>query len=144
MKPTFEKTIDVLVRAYMNDTLRHGSCYACAVGNIILDATGAYYIDFGIWSKGDPMWQCVFVTNEDGQQIWEDNYSGEAKKQIDSTGYTWQELARVEYAFENVYGNKDEKMYNGLMAVVDVLAEIHQVDLTVGEQAKQMFKTPMI
>jgi hypothetical protein len=35
MKPTFSNTIDILVKAYLNDTLQHESCSACAVGNLV-------------------------------------------------------------------------------------------------------------
>ncbi len=34
----FNKAIDVLVKAYLNDTLHHGWPCGCAVGNLIADA----------------------------------------------------------------------------------------------------------
>jgi hypothetical protein len=40
MKATFENSVDVLVKAYLNDTLEHGQCHACAVGNLICAETG--------------------------------------------------------------------------------------------------------
>ena len=44
MKATFENSVSVLVRAYMNDTLIHGNCFACAVGNLIVDANKYTYV----------------------------------------------------------------------------------------------------
>lgn len=60
---------------------------------------------------------------------------------IDQTGYSEVELAKIEFAFESADegSTEDENMFNGLMAVVDVLAEIHGVDLTSKEQAKKLF-----
>jgi hypothetical protein len=39
----FNHTVNVLVKAYLNDTLRHNNCYACAVGNMIASANGFKY-----------------------------------------------------------------------------------------------------
>lgn len=36
----YQKTVDILVKAYFDDTLQHGNCYACAVGNIIAGNCG--------------------------------------------------------------------------------------------------------
>jgi len=56
------------------------------------------------------------------------------------------DLAKIEFAFESAPHTCDESdetnaewMFNGLMAVVDVLAEIHNVNLEVKESAKAMF-----
>lgn len=75
-----------------------------------------------------------------------DNYKGLAKKQIDATGYRWQDLARIEFAFETAYvggfydgPEAEQGMYAGLMAVVDVLAEIHGLNLEAATEAKALF-----
>jgi hypothetical protein len=83
-RPTFEQTVDVLVKAYLNDTLVHGNCCACVVGNLCAHAIGTRVIkiDHDIlhplmrfrWAKGEPVWHNVFVTpplglvNEDSNQ----------------------------------------------------------------------------
>lgn len=164
MKAIFEKTVDILVKAYLNNTLQHGNCYACAVGNIIASGLGCEVVKNRIgsdkisWSNDMPYpgldkdritgWGAAFVT--------EFNSSGKLKQTINETalqahvvsqqivasGYTWQELAKIEFAFESVRGEdftKDQLMFNGLMEVVDVLAEIHGIDLKIKEQAKQLF-----
>lgn len=133
MKPaSFENSVDVLIKAYMNDTLDHGTCGACAVGNLVFEATGKETA----WDRG---WGSVFFTDphSKNQFFKPREYYGNAKHEIDSTGYPLKSLMRIEYAFETARKGKcsDDWMFNGLMAVVDVLAEIHGVDLTVKEAA---------
>lgn len=145
MKATFEHSIDVLVRAYLNDTLQHNNCTACAVGNMIADALKFEFKKTwaGLtWENKYPEWIDVFCTTSNGQRKTPEAYEYSAKYQIDSTGYPWQDLAKIEYAFETAPkgNNDDDWMFNGLMAVVDVLADIHGIDLKQKEQAKEMFK----
>ena len=150
----FNHTVSILVKAYLNDTLEHCNCAACAVGNIIADANGDVPLKIlerrkmglvfdTFKSMKRPEWFKVFVTPFNGarQDLNIDKYIGEAKRQIDSTGYFLRDLAKIEHAFESAdYGNDDnEWMFNGLMAVVTVLAEIHGVDLESTENAKLLF-----
>lgn len=149
MKATFEKTVSILVKSYLDDTLEHGNCAACAVGNIIAHNCGFEMIyRFGSlnWKNEFVKWSEVFRTwNEFGrnhhQTIERDNYIGKAKSQIRSSGYSLKNLAKIEFAFEtaNKGKSKEEYMFNGLMAVVDVLAEIHGIDLIVRDDAKLQF-----
>jgi hypothetical protein len=162
MRPTFEQTVDVLVKAFLNDTLMHGNCFACAVGNLVASGLGCAVIrkagNHLSWSNGMNYpamsgylvqgWGAAFTTdsrNDEGKKVQEiDKYSLKVpivKEQIKATGYKWQELAKIEFAFEAAdYGSgEDEWMFNGLMAVVDVLAEIHNVDLSEKESAKSLF-----
>lgn len=159
-KATFEKTVDILVKAYLNDTLEHGNCTACAVGNIIAESEGTQprkLKSFGMgefysWeNKVRPEWINVFCTPtaRSSQKINESSLFGEAKRQIDVTGYSYLELAKIEFAFErgNTLGyiqiddtpEKEQAMFNGLMAVVDVLAEIHGISLEAREESKKLF-----
>jgi hypothetical protein len=130
----FNETVTILVKAYMNDTLEHADCEACAVGNIIAArCPDIYEKDPGAWF--DPM---------HGQKQL-------AKLQIASTGYSYEDVMKIEHAFENcekpehmkdtIWGNwKDpEWMFNGLMAVVDVLCEIHGMNETEKTEAKSLF-----
>lgn len=116
----FQHTLDGLVKAYLNNTLSHGNCEACAVGNIV--------------GGGD--WAAWFVTAI-GKQYLNPNLIGKKNKiagyyQIQNSGYSKVELMRIEFAFETALKgkNEDDWMFNGLMAVLDVLADIHQVDLS--------------
>ena len=148
MKATFEKTVDILVKAYLNDTLEHGVCSACAVGNICL-AAGAKYSPPGAISPGDnSAWKWVLYTqNIDGEDFTQilqpkntDQYN-EGLKVIEATGYTVEQLAKIEWAFEtaNQGQSTDEYMFNGLMKVVNILADIHGISLEAKEEAKKMF-----
>lgn len=152
----FNHTINILARAYLNNTLRRGDCSACAVGNIL----------------GTHKWSSLFITYNFGEgegkrqiialpgfalmnlainhiiqvPIWklpEQVAKGieEVRKAIIESGYTIEELARVENAFELAPegNNRDEAMFNGLMAVVDVLADIHSIDLKQKEEARKLF-----
>lgn len=151
----FNHTINILVQAYLNNTLKKGDCRACAVGNIL----------------GTHQWSSLFVTcnSEEGGgkrqitalpgcvlisikdhiiqvPIWSLPEQGvknvkEAQEAIIASGYTIEELARIENAFELAPegNNGDEAMFNGLMAVVDVLADIHGIDLKQKEETKKLF-----
>lgn len=152
-KQKFHHTISILVNAYMQGTLEHMDCAACAVGNIISASIKAeiYYDEHfrqKMWRRGEvriePIWFNLFITPGIGrrQRKWPHKYKGYVKKQVDATGYSWQDLAKIEKAFESVScgdGNKDEWSFNGLMAVVDALAEIHNIDLSERESAKLLF-----
>lgn len=131
-KELYNKTVDILVQAYFNDTLRHGDCKACAVGNLI-QANGGFNNFFTTWTE-------VFITVYGEQAVNPTEYYGEAKREIDSTGYAWPDLAKIEKAFESANGINDEKMFNGLMAVIEVLDQIHEnTDQEVTKVSKQKF-----
>lgn len=170
MKATFDHSVNVLVKAYLDGTLLHGNCYTCAVGNLVADGLKCGFVQGGAkgnlrWDNNMPYpgddsrinlvgWGAVFSTDRYGSS-W-DNRGGRkvqrintnnleaplAKQQIESTGYHWTDLARIEKAFESVDKRKKDRMFNGLMAVVDVLAEIHNIDLTAKESAKKLFVKP--
>lgn len=144
-KSKFHETVGILVKAYLNNDLQHSNCSACAVGNIIHHHYGNFD-SVSPWDGNDGMgWPNVFCTVALNKQlVFPENCEGNAKEQIDATGYTWQELALVEKAFEHCYyargeSDDDETMFSGLMAVVDVLGKIHGIDLTEKEQAKLLF-----
>lgn len=156
MKATFENSINVLVKAYLNDTLQHNNCYACAVGNLVAAANRFQYCQ-----AKDMLNRLALVQNQalyafdsnDTTSVggnWYDLLdragsnplnNNKGLPEIESTGYTLDQIDKIEWAFERAArGNSsDEYMFNGLMAVVDVLAEIHKVDLTTKEDAKKMF-----
>lgn len=159
----FHYTVNVLVKAYLEDTLAHGVCTACAVGNIIQDAIGVKAerrtdnpsgFHFMRLKEDKYMrWQSLFMTNSQGEQrpdeISRDHDRIEGTLQIEATGYSVDEMARIEYAFETAPRNcspkdylNEEWMFNGLMAVVDVLADIHGIDLTQKDAAKLLFEKP--
>lgn len=145
----YNKTVNILVDAYFNDTLVHCNCYGCAVGNLVAANMGLKYVGKGKklrWRGVKSIYQGFPSKNWiDVLQMGEVNieeYDGVAKMQIDATGYTPQELARIEHAFENegIYQRNDQTMFNGLMAVIEVLDQIHEnTDQTVTQSSKQKF-----
>lgn len=135
MKATFEKTVDILVKAYLNDTLRHNRCNACAVGNLIT-ASGYTFGADPLDHNGEFHW-LAFIHKNRGIPGYEYVNTNSATQQIESTGYTWEELYAIESVFEAAIG--PDRMFNGLMAVVDVLANIHGIDLEKKEAAKALF-----
>lgn len=159
----YHKTVGILVAAYFNDTLIHGSCYACAVGNLVAANMGLGYKRSGhqsifkklIWvdgsnelpypgdNPGAKGWGSVLSTNFGKDQTIDlDDYRGLAKEQIDSTGYSVYELAQIENAFENASqcGSDEDRMFNGLISVVEALDQIHEnTDAQVKEESKKRF-----
>lgn len=134
-QPTFEKTVDVLVKAYLNDTLEHGNCSACAVGNIVVSTLGYSYhrregVLFALEIKNYDNWYSYLLYRNSEYGL----------NQIKATGYTLEDIINIEMAFESAAGNsRDEMMFNGLIAVVDVLGDIHGIDLEKKEAAKLLF-----
>lgn len=150
----FNDAIDALVKGYIHGTLAKGACAACAVGNIVAKGINCDIVvnqDGGFdWIGEVSLWSNVFMTRSDGKQRVDPVfYFGSIKDQIDSTGYTWQELARVERTFEQntkiSFENYqhvtpeeiDKDQLNGLYAVVDVLCEIEGIKEV--EEYKLMF-----
>lgn len=136
-KELYERTVNILVDAYFNDTLRHGNCFYCAVGNIVR-ANGVQECDTASWGL------LFFTDNESRhQEIDVDMLSDEfVMSSIRATGYEWKELAVIENVFELAPkgNNDDEYMFNGLMAVIEQLDIIHEnTDTEVTNISKQRF-----
>lgn len=151
----YYKTVDILVAAYFNDTLEHGNCYACAVGNIIAanmnlsyctDTKGGINKNLLYWD-GFPPYSSEQIADED---LWYDAIQGgrvkgritsAIKAQVEATGYTPHELANLEKAFEGVkITSSDEYMFNGLMAAIEALDQIHEnTDTVLQQQSKARF-----
>lgn len=148
-EPLYKKTVDILYQAYFNDTLEHGNCYACAVGNIVAGNCGYEFKQARNYCD-----QPLGVHTGCGNLFWnKDNYFNDnatyyalnfgsddneptlaADDQIKSSGYSLFQLHLIEKAFESVTAVNeglpkytDEEMFNGLVAVLEVLKEIHQV-----------------
>ena len=151
----FNKTVAILVKAYLNDTLQHFNCCACAVGNIVAANMGLKLVKDGCgeleWDgRNTPSfrhgWASCFSTSYGNQTTNYDNYNiiFSAKEEIDSTGYSVEELAEIELVFERKRHTR-APIFSGLMSVVDVLIKIHEASETECAEAKQLFvKTPQL
>lgn len=157
----FHHSVNVLVVAYINGTLEHGKCSRCAVGNILggwewarIFLTVSHTADGAITDqiqlaagKDEVIDQGLFTYHTFKVSllrpvVLEQKKRGE--ELIARSGYSKEELMKIEWAFESVRMEKkdhdsDEDMFNGLMAVVDVLADIHGIDLEHKEEAKALF-----
>ncbi len=156
----YNKTVDILVQAYFNDTLEHGNYCGCAVGNIIAANCGIDLVKSGgAFSEVHPKKIPDFSYNKDSRHlenplhngIWYDfkdknkALNDVVSKQVQMTGYSWEELLLIERAFEGVwnYTTDDERMFSGLMAVIECLDKIHENnDTAITQTSKLKFTKP--
>lgn len=137
----YVKTVDILYQAYFNDTLEHGNFCGCAVGNLVAANMGKTFEHLKngspikvTWAEGGTAaanhWYALVA--DDGSLLSNRNIE-EGTKQIRSTGYLLPEIIAIEKAFESAHVNvdlgegTDEQMFNGLVAVLNVLAKLHDV-----------------
>lgn len=140
----YHRTIDILVQAYFNDTLEHGNCCACAVGNIISANMGKKYVKSTRTTHVNLWEECNGSYYGSHWRSWfSDIRSTIGMEQIISTGYSLDEVFKIEMAFERADKghSSDEWMFNGLMSVIDVLDEIHEnKDASVTTVSKNKFQ----
>ena len=128
-KEIYDKSVDVLLDAYNENKLFHVFCSACAVGNLVAAANNYIPAQSDEFSCGTrPHWADVFSTGGTlGQLFRPEQYKGIAKKQIDSTGISLNELMEIEESFESCdYDTNNEKrgQYQGLVAVLNVMKDM--------------------
>lgn len=154
----YKKTVDILYEAYFNDTLEHGNCYACAVGNIVAANCGykimkdptikreiiqeMYWEGFAPYTLSAQNHDIMRTATYYTLKSWEKTPE-EVREQIKKTGYTLNELRVIEEAFENCSSCDEDGditdeawMFNGLVSVLDVLKEIHEIDDNSDEKEK--------
>ncbi len=148
----FERAYQALITAFFDETLAKGVCTACAVGNIVAAGYGEKVLSTTHHLVGKQFhcnarnseWSDIFYTSDGLQKF--DNFAIiknlEAAINIVVTGYSVEELAKIEFAFEintklnlEIYQFKSKKeimedQFTGLMAVVDVLCEIEGLNST--------------
>ncbi len=144
----YNKTRNILIHAYLNDHLEHKDYCGCAVGNLVAasmgdkviyqktlkDLDGKEFRIFYLESTRKIQWHNVFNTciwNAIAEQkFYIDRFQGEAKLEIDSTGYELDQLMKIEYAFETATPgqSKEDFIFNGLTAALEVVDQIHEVE----------------
>jgi len=138
----FVKSIDILVDAYEKGNLKHMSPCNCAVGNLIAYNTGEYDHSNknGSWVHLVNLIRSKSITNihpnsnglgthfQDVKHILGVN-SKNAFESFAPSGYTANEIEKIEAAFEKCEINKFTKLdpLDGLLRAVDVLGEIHEI-----------------
>jgi hypothetical protein len=143
-KELYDKTISILVKAYLNDTLEHGNYCGCAVGNLIADGMG---FKLTVCEDESGYNRIRWDDQQEIAEHWFGFIAGGkfnkklAEEHILSTGYTGANITDIEHAFESIPYNteKYERMYLGLMEVVSVLGQIHEVEKEAIEETKLLF-----
>lgn len=149
MTTRFKNALDALVYAFFNDTLAKGDCAACAVGNICDWSYG--------YKKKSPLDSYEIAegntTDDWGYLLFKGGKVDKGLKAISKTGYSLDEIIKIEKAFEsntNIdfvkyrFKSSDEIMqdqYNGLCAVVDVLCELEGIEDPT--EYKELFAIPV-
>lgn len=126
-KEQFDKSVDILVKAYFAGTLNADKCSACAVGNILGHRN---------WVGGNRMYYPTCVTTVKEIRLLVD---------YNTSGYDERELASIESAFLKGVDYPelcptDSGNFKGLMAVLDVLQQIHECTDEETKEAKMKFE----
>lgn len=137
----YKKSCDILYKAYFDGTLQHENCSACACGNLI-----AGNKNYTFKKRGN---ENYFDWNEsENSNHWYNKilgykyYNEEGEDQINATGYTEQEFRQIEKAFEGINSiyKEEDRMFKGLVAVLEELAKIHEIEETTNTKEKERFK----
>lgn len=136
----YADTVNVLVNAFNEDTLTFRDDCGCAVGHIVAKAIGEKVVRVGdecSWIYQRPLWSEVFLCGMDLAPI--DSVVG-AADQIKATGYTIDELKKIEWAFESslegkhewncmTYENRSHILFAGLLKTLEVVREINNIPI---------------
>lgn len=162
---TFHWAVAVLEKAYMNNTLMADRSCGCAVGNLLADHQGykviklksRRYLSYQ-YEFEDMGWELKGNVITQGNQPWYMTLNALRSSKLRSTSnvanwsagdtnilprsfpYKFQQIDRIEEAFESAYDDsKADKMYDAMMAVVDVLSDIHGINLETTAKSKSLF-----
>lgn len=137
----YHRSVDILVKAYVDGYLNPMDCAACAVGNLIAGNCGYKYLSPNKWMDANgktivPRW-------------WSLNRRSDVE--IMATGYPEADILRIEQSFMHPPGRScvkmdldseytDEDIFTRLMAVLSVLDQIHEVtDESIQQSSKAKF-----
>lgn len=150
----YNKTVDFLVQSYFNGTLLKGNCTACAIGNIVGGNKGIEIPILTDRNNPPDVPEISILTAQVSINIFDINVENELYK---ITGYSFSELRSIERTFEREskihwlnYNRHSETeilidQFNGLMAVIDVLDQIHKNTSTeITTQSKSKFNKPVL
>lgn len=150
MTKRIEKAIDIFLDALNEGTLQHGDCTMCAVGNLVKNGLNLnkdnYNINTLLGTNRNRCinWSLLFCTNRPGKKQFQARNPEKiyekypfVKKQIESTDFTLEELAKIERTFEkyNDKTNSRESQIKGLEAVVKVMLKFDEQK----EDVKEIF-----
>lgn len=142
----FNKTVGILVRAYMYGTLVNIDCAACAVGNLVCANMGYTLAGNNLFKDKNgrtksPKWH-LFKWAHDASVD-----TSEAEIEIVSTGYSVVDFLKIERSFMTGHARSKEgedPNFSGLMSVIDTLMLIHEATTEEADLAKELFVTNTI
>lgn len=144
-KAVFERTVNSLVQAYLNDTLEAYECKSCAVGNIVAGVLGVKLVrENGLikqenYIKNDPLYDSGLWYKRRKVFTWW-NLRKKAAHQISLTGYTESEIFEIERVFMLEWSRSFyNKEFVALLAVYETLLKIHEVAEGEVENGKVIF-----
>jgi len=151
MTKRISKAIDIFLDAINNGVLMKGSCTACAVGNLVAHGYNYEIPYHGVHDFDTPnaAWAKLFCTSEDGDQAIRLRHLNDrdVQENIEATDFTWEELAKIEKAFEtntdicftDYHKHTKEEIrkdqIRGLEAVVQVMLDFDDCE----EQVQEVF-----
>lgn len=129
----FNHTVGILVDAYMKDKLERMNPCGCAGGTIV-----HHFID-----ESNYRWRMHWFAR------WHQDADQRSAELKLKTGYSPEELNQIENAFmgwliDDITIVRIDDIFLGLMRTVDVLAEIHGIDISATQSAKQLFEKQTI
>lgn len=139
----YSETVNILYDAYYNNRLEYRNYHLCPIGNIIRSKMG---YDVSIknnslgrkscswYNKGDFVlafpWHSLLYQNLQRLTNLEPEDLALAEIHLKVTGYSKDELIKIEMAFESNYEEEAYSDYlSGVINVLKVLDEIHQVNV---------------
>ena len=84
----FNNALSALIKGFFNETLKKGTCYACAVGNIIAYCNNISVKEFEIDINKKDWYNTIMYGTTNGH------------KQISSTGYSIKEIKDLQQDIE--------------------------------------------
>src|SRR6478609_11644516 len=98
MEMTFNRAIDVLVKAYLNDSLKHQSPCNCVIGNL-LKSCGVEF---------PSTWYIYLFVKRGGTVLDSYGYVSAGEKELKNISYTIDQISEIEDAFEKNSSNDED------------------------------------
>lgn len=120
----YVKTIETLEYALLKKKIRKGYPESCATSMIVASANGVetFVARNGAtrWKESFPYWATLFYPDI-AEDVEDEDYEALGQEQIEKTGYTVDEIEKLDLAFES-----GDDLYSGLNNFLRVLHKIHE------------------
>ena len=126
----YQETVDIILDAYNQKKLIHGNPCRCFIGNIISSRANCDFYSDNInpyWIQALTFHRSKLLAHD--AHIFIEEHVKEGMKQIEKSGYTIEEVDRLEHVFEEEYEKEAfDSQYLGMVAALNELAKIHEAD----------------